>query len=254
MNKSRWIAHERVTDENNINLFCFTYPGGSASSFAIWKKMLDQSINLLPVLYPEREIRKKDKMPETFDLFVEDFINENRELLEKPYAFFGYCGGAVIAYEVAVRVKKLTGKEPVWGLIASSEAPKYLKDSLVGYSSDDDEDSVKNYLKGLGMFDEQILNSDMFMQYYAPLLKADCIMLNTYVEREYEKLGTELYVMYGKEDHTVSKEKTEEWKNVTEKEMVLDIRDGGHFFVEEQKEYVIGLINEKLSGNKVGSN
>ncbi len=245
MKKSRWIAHERIIDEDNINLFCFTYPGGSASSFAPWKKLLNQSINLLPVLYPEREIRKNEKMPETFDLFVDEFIKDNLDLLKKPYAFFGYCGGAVIAYEVAVRVKEITGKEPVWGLIASSEAPKYLRDSLIGHSVEDD-NSVKTYLSGLGMFDEQILNSDIFMHYYAPLLKADCIMLDTYVIREYNKMNFDLYVMYGKDDHSVTKEKAEEWETITEKKTIFDIRDGGHFFVDNEKEYVIGVINDKI--------
>ena len=43
-------------------------------------------------------------MEENFELFVDDFINENKELFSVPYAFFGYCGGAVLAYEISATI------------------------------------------------------------------------------------------------------------------------------------------------------
>ena len=248
MNKSRWIAHERFDENNKINLFCFTFPGGSASSFATWKKLIDPSINLIPILYPEREIRKKDPMEETFDKFIEDLVKDNIELFSMPYAFFGYCGGAVIAYEAAVKVKELTGKEPLWGLVASSEAPEYLRDSLVEFPQKDAKNDITEYLVSLGMFDEKIVQSEMFLQYYVPLLKADCKMLDTFIYREHDKLSLDLDVLYGKEDHTVDYEKAKQWQNVTCGEMRLEVREGGHFFVDTQKKEVCDLINQRLAG------
>ena len=48
MYDNKWIAHGRMSEENKINLLCFSYPGGSASNFATWKKLIDSRINLLP--------------------------------------------------------------------------------------------------------------------------------------------------------------------------------------------------------------
>lgn len=246
MNKSRWIAHERIMSEDNVNLLCFTYPGGSASNFATWKKSIDERINLIPILYPEREIRKNDEMEENFNLFVDHFIEQNEELLKKPYAFFGYYGGAVIAYEICIKVKELYGIEPIWGFVASSEAPEYLRDSLVAFPDKDAKQDITDYLVGLGMFDENVVKSKIFLEYYVPMLKADCRMLDTYKFRNHEKMECGLNILYGKEDSTVRYEKTLKWKDVTNGEVIFEECAGGHFFVDMQKEYVCQLINARL--------
>ncbi|MGC4019648.1 MAG: thioesterase domain-containing protein [Muricomes sp.] len=248
MEKSRWIAHERVKPEGKINLLCFTYPGGSASNFAPWKRNIDDRINLIPILYPEREVRKNDKMEESFELFIKDFMEENESLFAMPYAFFGYCGGAVLGYEIAVKAAGLYGKEPVWGFVASSEAPEYLKDSLVPFPEENAESDIVEYLLGLKIFDKSIVNNKIFLEYYIPMLKADCSMLDTYEYIKQGKLKCDFDVLYGKDDQTVRYEKTKQWTEVTKGSVKFEQREGGHFFVEAQKEYVCSLINERLSG------
>ena len=243
---SRWIAHERIKPEGKINLLCFAYPGGSASSFAPWKKKINEKINLIPILYPEREIRKKEKMQETFTEFINDFIKENEELFKLPYAFFGYCGGAVIGYEIAIKARRFFGKLPIWGIIASSEAPEYLKDSLVPFPNGNEEKEMVDYLLSLKMFDENILKNRMFLDYYIPLLKADCKMLETYTYEEKEKLNCNLDILYGEDDQTVRFEKAKKWEMITLGKTNIEKRKGGHFFIDKEKDYVCDLINERL--------
>lgn len=246
MEQSKWIAHARIDQENKINFLCFTYPGGSASNFATWKRKIDPSINLIPILYPEREIRKNDMMEETFALFIKDFVEENEALFKIPYAFFGYCGGAVLAYEASIKVRELYGREPVWGMIASSEAPEYLRDSLVAFPNKDAKKDIIEYLLGLGMFDESVLKSNMFLDYYIPLLKADCKMLDTYVHQEHKKLKCDFDILFGEDDTTVKYEKAQKWRDVTNGEARVQMCKGGHFFVDQQKDFVCSLINERL--------
>ena len=89
MYDNKWIAHGRMSEENKINLLCFSYPGGSASNFATWKKLIDSRINLLPILYPERELRKNDPMEEKEERGEEERMNHPPSLFSFPYAFFG---------------------------------------------------------------------------------------------------------------------------------------------------------------------
>lgn len=189
MYDNKWIAHGRMSEENKINLLCFSYPGGSASNFATWKKLIDSRINLLPILYPERELRKNDPMEENFELFVDDFINENKELFSVPYAFFGYCGGAVLAYEISAKVKKVYDREPIAGFIASSESPEYLKGSILEFPAEGTREDVIEYLLRLEMFDEAIVKNKVFLDYYIPMLRADCNMLATYQYRSHERMS-----------------------------------------------------------------
>lgn len=246
MKTSKWVAHQRICPEGRINLLCFAYPGGSAGNFATWKKQIDPAINLIPILYPEREVRKNDPMQATFDQFITELVEENPELFELPYAFFGYCGGAVLAYETAVLVKKRYGKEPVWGMIASSEAPLHLRDSLVAFPNQNAKEDMIAYLISLDMFDESVLHNPLFLDYYIPLLQADCKLLDTYVHRTHEPLRCDLDILFGEEDTTVAYEKTKKWETVTTGESRFHKCAGGHFFVEQQKELVHGMIHQRL--------
>lgn len=246
MYKNKWIAHERIGEENTINLLCFAYPGGSASNFAPWKKLLDSKINLVPILYPEREIRKNDPMEESFSLFVEDFIHDNQKLFEIPYAFFGYCGGAVLAYEIAIQVKKLYKKEPVWGFIASSEAPEYLRDSILEFPTEGTREDIIKYLLDLEMFDENIVRNNVFLDYYIPMLRADCKMLDTYNHQIHDKLQCGFDVWFGTEDKNTDYEKAEKWQRYTYGYVRMEGMQGGHFFVDTNKEYICEKINKKL--------
>lgn len=246
MYKNKWLAHERVNGENGINLLCFAYPGGSASNFAPWKKLINEKINLLPILYPGREIRKSDPMQESVALFVDYFVHENQEFFELPYAFFGYCGGAVLAYEIAVRVKELYGKEPLWGFISSSEAPEYLKDSILEFPSEGTREDVIKYLLGLEMFDENIIRNNVFLDYYIPMLRADCKMLETYNYQVHDKFQCGFDVWLGTEDKNTAYEKAKKWERYTYGSIKIEEIEGGHFFVEANKEYICERINKRL--------
>ena len=61
---SEWVNHARITDGAQVNLLCFTYAGGSPSLFAPWKKYIPDSINVYPILYPMREKRRQEMLPE----------------------------------------------------------------------------------------------------------------------------------------------------------------------------------------------
>ena len=246
MYDNKWIAHGRMSEENKINLLCFSYPGGSASNFATWKKLIDSRINLLPILYPERELRKNDPMEENFELFVDDFINENKELFSVPYAFFGYCGGAVLAYEISAKVKKVYDREPIAGFIASSESPEYLKGSILEFPAEGTREDVIEYLLRLEMFDEAIVKNKVFLDYYIPMLRADCNMLATYQYRSHERMSCDFDIWYGKEDKNIHREKIEKWRECTNGNVKIEKMAGGHFFVDIEKQCICEMINQKL--------
>lgn len=242
---NKWIAHERYSAEAEMNLFCFSFPGGSASYFAPWKKLIDSRINVLPVLYPQRETRAKEKMHRNLEEFVKDFVETNKELLSKPYAFFGYCGGAVVAYDCCRYAASLGLAQPLFGVAASSEAPEYLKDTLPEVDEGESYDKIKEYLTGLEIFDKAMLENDLFLRYYLPMLKADCDLYRTYDYKQF-RLSSELIIMRAVDDKSVSEEKAGEWRNVADSDISQITVEGGHFFVDKKTDMVCELINKKF--------
>ncbi len=244
---NKWIAHERYNADAEINLFCFAFPGGSASYFAPWKKKLGNEINILPVLYPQRETRAREKMYPTFEEFVIDFVNENKKILtEKSYAFFGYCGGACVAYDCFRYAAEINLPQALFGVIASSEAPQYLKETLPEVDESESTEKIKEYLSSLNIFDKAMLENEFFLKYYIPMFKADCDLYRTYNYRQF-RLSIALTVMRSADDTMVSEEKAKNWQNVTLHDIDFRTVDGGHFFVDKNAKLVCDIINEKLN-------
>ena len=123
--KSKWLAHQTENKNASVNLVCFVFAGGSPSFFAPWKKIMPEWINLIPVLYPMREKRLNEPMPEDIDTFVNDFFNENKQLLNKKVAVWGHCSGAIIGMEYA-RLLEKSGHSPSAFIMSGCEEPEYI--------------------------------------------------------------------------------------------------------------------------------
>lgn len=250
MNNNKWIAHENIKEGNSINLLCFIFDGGSAGYFATWKYGLSDTINLIPILYPVREKRKKEEMYKDMEAFVTDLVMCLGDVLKGRYAFFGYCSGAVIAYEVAALAKKLYGVDPEYGMIISSEAPKYLCNSIPICTKDNEKELFYNHMRVLPTISNEMLEDKLFMEYYAPLMVADYKLLRTYMYKKHEMLNCDFDVIICSSDSKINRKKVEEWEELTTGKTVIIDKEGGHFLVETQKEYIFDKLNERLS-NKV---
>lgn len=242
----KWIAHGSNNDKAKINLLCFPYPGGSAGGFAKWKFRFSDEINVCPVLYPMRERRRKENLPDSFVDFVDTFIKENTELFNKDFAIFGYCAGAAIGFEVAVKIRELTGKDPVYFMAASSEAPAYVKDSAIISGEENKNEAALKYLRSLDVFDEETITSSSFMKYYLPILIADAKLLGSYEASNVKSFGFNLDIAIGVKDKSINTCKAEEWKNVTNGSFEIYKYDAGHFFVDDNLEDICVKISKKL--------
>lgn len=239
--RNKWIAHGRISENAKVNLICFPYPGGSAGIYAKWKNFLSDEINICPVLFPMRETRYKEKMPNTVDELVESFIEDNKELFSINYSIFGYCAGAAIGYEVAIKVKQLLGKEPGCFIAASAEAPMYIKNSIVVNSCLTPQDSIE-MLKQLRKGEEVPIEDPIFADYYLPITIADSKLLLSYKLEKIEKFNFDVIALYAEDDIYTVKEKVEEWKEVTDGKCTFYTYPGNHFFVEKHLEDVCDMI------------
>lgn len=247
MNKNKWIAHESVKPENKTNLLCFIFDGGSASYFSPWKYKIFDDINLIPILYPTREKRRNDSMYANMNAFVKDLVESLADIFRGRYSFFGYCSGSIIAYEAAVLAKKVYGTEPEYGMIVSSEAPKYLCESVPIITDENREKLFFDHMSGLPMVDEKTLKDKVFLDYYKPLFTADYGLLNTYSYEKREELSCDFDVIMCPDDPKVERERVEAWRELTTGKTNIIKKDGGHFLVDTQVEYILATLNGRLS-------
>lgn len=247
MSLEKWIAHESIKEKNSMNLLCFIYDGGSASYFAAWKYKLAEDINLIPILYPVREKRRNEKMHENVRLFIEDLVISLESIFKSQYAFFGYCSGAVLAYEAVALAKKIYGVEPVYGMIVSSEAPKYLSNTVPKCTNENKEKVFLEHVSGLPTITEEMIKDKLFFEYYAPLITADYDLLRTYNYNKHDKLNCDFDIIMSPIDIKVEKNRVKEWGDLTAGVTQLFEKEGGHFLVEQQERFIFDRLNRRLS-------
>ncbi len=244
MSELKWIAHERYTQEANINLICFPYAGGSATYFAPLKSKIDKRINVCPVLYPGREMNKDIENFATIEELAENFVKSSPNLFTKPFVLFGHCLGAIVAFETATFVNKLYGKKAELLIVSSAQAPEQkLVESNFNYTV---EDLTKHLIK-TKMIDKSFAKSETYKDYFLPLIIKDMKLHMKYsLNLAYQKIDTPLLVMYGNKDKLFRDSSfISKWKELTYGEVESKVFPGGRFYIDNNRTEVAEFISDK---------
>ncbi|SFA97315.1 Surfactin synthase thioesterase subunit [Acetitomaculum ruminis DSM 5522] len=240
--RNKWIAHERFNEDAKINLICIPYAGASANMFGNWKYLFPEKINVLPLLFPMREMRISEKMPETVEKMAREFFEDSKELFNKKVLIFGHCTGAILAYEIAKTVKALLGKD-VFGIIASSSnEPGMMPEEMRELASANDNKLIE-YLKKEKLVEDELLEDEDFCTYYLPLLHADFDMYGAYKASRKKKLKCPIITIYDENDKKISKDAVHAWADYTQGNYSFRQVDGGHYYI-KNPENVIKVLNE----------
>lgn len=113
-----WLLKE-PDPQAPIRVFCFPYSGCGASMYQRWPTRR-ADIEFIRIQLPYRENRTREPHFDTYEKLADVLIPGISKYLDRPYAFFGHCGGVLPAYEAALRTMDL-GLRPPAVFIASSQ-------------------------------------------------------------------------------------------------------------------------------------
>lgn len=230
MAKSKWFAYNSDNSDSKLNLFCFPYAGGSASIFVQWKKNISEEISVYPVLYPFREARRSERMPDTVQELAKSFVDENEELLtSKKFGIFSHCAGSLIAYEVLVYLREKCNAEPEFFVVSGAEPPQFSLSTLAYLKSAGDEEFL-NYLIGSNFVKPDIVSNKGFLSYYIPIIREDFKSLFNYTKTDAEKFKCPIFSFIGKEDMVVNHSRIADWAAYTEGKTSFNEFDGDHYY------------------------
>ncbi|QUF04153.1 thioesterase [Actinosynnema pretiosum subsp. pretiosum] len=116
--RGKWLLRAPDPDAR-ARLFCFPYSGLGASMYGRWPRAVGD-LEVCAVQPPGRENRIREPhhggYPELADLAATALLPH----LDRPFAFFGHCGGALAAFATAARLAE-TGEPVPTVLFASSQ-------------------------------------------------------------------------------------------------------------------------------------
>lgn len=116
-----WLQREPSPSAGRV--FCIPHAGYGSGVFSNWPRKRD-AIEFLPVELPGRLARFAEPMPATFKELARDLIAGLERYLDVPFAFFGHCWSALIAYEVTAQLQRAGGPQAARLFVSSQLAPQ----------------------------------------------------------------------------------------------------------------------------------
>ena len=92
-----------------MQLFCFTYAGGSADFYNQIEPFIASDIEVVKLEYSGHGKRRKEPNYESFNDLTEDMYSLIKEYMRvnENYALMGYSMGSIVLVEVLSKIKKM---------------------------------------------------------------------------------------------------------------------------------------------------
>lgn len=240
----QWFPYEREQRDAQLRLFCLPYAGGSASIFRNWGDFLPPQVQVVPVELPGRGGRLNEPPFVRLPALIDALAEAVRPALQSPFALFGHSMGAVIAFELARRLRRQHQVEPQKLFVAGRRAPQLPRTEPITYNLPEDE-FIKE-LHRLAGTPREVLEHAELMQLFIPLLRADFEFIETYEYIPDEPLGCPITVFGGLQDEEVKREWLLQWKAHTLSRCEIRMLPGDHFFIRSSQDILLRVLASEL--------
>jgi medium-chain acyl-[acyl-carrier-protein] hydrolase len=239
-----WFLRPRPNDSASAWLLCFGVAGSNASSFHNWPQGLPGSIDVCAIQLPGRQ-RRFQEQPATRLLPLAGTIAEFLATrLNKPFAIFGACTGALLAFEVARAIRDRTGREPLHFVAAGCRAP-HLPDRDPPIHGLPDATLIEQ-LHRLGGTELEILQHAELLKMILVSIRADFEAAETYPGGDIQPFYCPITAILGEDDTVVKPEDVSAWRGHTLGSFEQLTLPGGHFLVESHPAPVLQAVSHAL--------
>lgn len=227
-----------------MKLFCLPYAGGSESVFHSWQLRLNPNIQLYPVALKGRGTRFTEGYYSNVEEAVNDIFENIKNQLNNDYAIFGHSMGGLLAYELYYKIQKSGIKTPKHLFFSGYKAPYISRKRVPIYNLSDDD--FKKKIIDLGGTPKEVINNQELFDLFLPILKNDFKIVDQYIHHQKEsKINSDITVFYGEDDINDNQD-VNAWKYQANKNFKLYKFRGGHFFVNQEIDRVVSIINKTL--------
>ncbi|MEU6179804.1 thioesterase II family protein [Streptomyces coeruleorubidus] len=238
-----WIRRYFPSPDAPVQLVCLPHAGGSASFFRPVAQALNPGVEVLAVQYPGRQDRHREPMIDTIGGLADQVCRAVTGAVDRPFALFGHSMGAILAFEVAVRLER-AGRFAERVFVSGRRAPSCHRDEQVHRR---DDAGIVAELRGLSGTDQQVFGHEELMRLVLPAVRNDYRAAETYVCATDHRLRSPVTALSGDDDPKASQDEVRAWSAHTRGAFETERYPGGHFFLVDHAPDVIRLIRERLT-------
>jgi medium-chain acyl-[acyl-carrier-protein] hydrolase len=234
-----------------LRLFCLPYAGGSASIFRAWPARLPREVDVCAIQPPGRGNRLVERPCVRMDELLPPLVDAVLPLLDLPYALFGHSLGALVAFELARRLRSRTGTGPVLLVVSACRGPHLPDHAARIHGLPDDQFLAR--LAAVNGIPAEVLESRDLIDLLLPLLRADVEMAETYRFSAGAPLGCAISALWSEDDPYVSRADAEAWSAHTTADFSSHSFPGGHFFVHSAENALLDVVDSAIQPNLAAS-
>ena len=260
-----WLIVVGPRTAPRLRLFCFPFAGGGSAVYRSWERFIDPTIEVVAIEPPGRLGRITEPPVTNMKEFVDQLLPDMAELLDRPFAFFGHCLGALTMYETTRRLIHTTMLRPDHLFTSGARPPDRIGDQgpfeervmhdllklaefrigLPAYAQPDD--VFAELIRHFNIqATEQLLSDPELRRLMLPVIRAEFEMATNYVFVREPPWEIPITCFAAKGDPYVSRGHGLGWGRFTNSRLQVHIREGAHFAVVDDMAFIHGVINREL--------
>jgi surfactin synthase thioesterase subunit len=222
-------------------LICFPFAGAGASFFRPWAEALAGSMVVTAVQLPGRENRFAEHPYASVEQAINDLEPELGALVEGASALtiFGHCMGAVLAYELALRLKRAVVTVPCRLIVSGSPSPTRPR---AGRASGLSDNEFASQVRELAGYSHPSLEDPEMRELLLPVLRADVGMHEAYSANGKTLLDIPVISVRGRDDELVSQQDATAWQEVTCVPLQAVEMEGNHMYLADHPDQLMRLF------------
>lgn len=223
----RWLVRLEPRPNPSLRLVTFPPAGAGAAICFPWSRQVPEDIEVWAARLPGRESRIAEPLEQQMDVVVSQLAAATLRLLDRPFVLLGHSLGALLAYLVALNLKRASDVNPALLIVSGREAPN-RPDDFTAIAEAPDRDFIAA-IQALGGLPDHALEPEL-LQLWLPALRADFRLCASFAAMQTEPLACPVVAWRGERDPTTTPEGVREWRAATTSWFQYRAADGDHFF------------------------
>jgi pyochelin biosynthesis protein PchC len=240
-----WFKRFKPVPQPRIRLVCLPYAGGTAGAYHSWPQELPADVELVAVQYPGRQERLGESCVTEMDPLADRITEALLPLTDRPVALFGHSMGAVVAYEVTLRLLARHRVRPRQLFVSGHGSPVQERAERDLHLRDDD--GLLDGLRELSGLDGAVYDDHDLRPLVMPSLRADMQLVENYRRTRVQRVDIPVAAYAGDSDPEISTADMTAWRDVTTAEFSTRTLPGGHFYLQDRQAELIADISARLN-------